>query len=481
MPADYQPKYDELKPGDSVAPSTIYGEHAFALPLAAGLLPDASVPTAQDVLDASLDLNLPGWMLTFHASVLASVADILDDLVRPGTPKPFTFDLNHRLDEFSFVGRPVGGAVPILAVRVDEATLADATGAAFLKVLQAWVANAAQVLTLFDLKVHPVTSIGLAWAEHVPAIRVVETYRLTSALASLELGAPAGTVAMTPGEKRTFSIKQTSSLTTTTKDSLTVVEGVTEKSTQSFSREFTKQATETKQSTSSFKWTSGRTANSPSGSSTDTSDQGQTWSIQDVVAATTKTTESLTQERSRSTTMTLSRENQAVQSTSTEDSRSVALDNASRQCVTIVYHHLNARYRVHLDLVDVRLVYSGETAADGPKTISLRSPLADQLRGVVKAGSEGAAAGTIADALSARYSALGFLEIGPAKLALKDAPEGDVNRQVFSRAALVENPRRRAGPLPVCLSSTDHVVQTPNLHAVPRLSEFSVPPSPSAA
>jgi len=461
-----------LAPGDAVVPAVIHCAQRIPVPGTEGALPPPACPTAAQLHAASARSDLPVWMRRLPRFVVAELSTLLVDLGPIGSTASYAFDAHHRLDDTSFVGQPVGSRVPVLGIRLSYDLLADPSGAPVALHLRRYRADDAAYRDAFSVELRELASFGAPWsgAAHVPALLVEERYRLVSLEAETVVGALAGTLTLLPGERRTIKLSASSERKAAGRSSLSVVEDVGEETKDDFTSEFERQGRSIHKSAARVSWSvapAGKDLPSPH-------EREQSWSVEELVETTERTLREATQTRKATTKVTVSREDEQVDVAKVEGSRTLEIVNPSTQCLTLSYHHLNTAYLTHLDLVGLRLVYTGADAGVEPVSVPFGADPTTFLAGL---GGDGDARARLHAAvvafLDARYGALGIGTVVDGRLVAARAPEGDPNDRLCSRAALC-GPRRRTGALPLCLSTSTHVVQRATLHAVPHLSEFSL-------
>lgn len=461
-----------LSPGDAVVPAVLHGTQRIPVPGTGGALPPPTAPTAAQLHAASAQPDLPAWMRPFPRYRIAELAALLADLGPIGSTASYAFDPHHRLDDATFVGRPVGSRVPVLGVRLPGDVLGDASGESVALHLRRYRADDAAYREAFSVELRELASFGAPWSEatHVPALLVEERFRLVSLEAETVVGALAGTLTLLPGERRTIKLSASSERKAIGRSSRSVVEDVGEESKDDFTSEFERQGKSIHKSAARVSWSvapTGKDLPSPH-------EREQSWSVEDLVETTERTIRESTHARKAVTKVTVSRDDEQVDVSKVEGSRTLEIVNPTAQCLTLSYHHLNTAYLTHLDLAGIRLVFTGADAGVTPVSVPFGAAWAPFLAGIaVDDDARVRIHAAIIAFLDARYGALGIGTVVDGRLVPAPAPADDPNDLLCSRAAL-RGPRRRTGALPICLSTRTHVVQRETLHAVPHLSEFSL-------
>ena len=473
-PAPAPAPYHVLAPGDAVVPAVLHGTHCIPVPDIEEDLRPPTAPTAAQLYAASARSRPPSWLERYPAYVAAEWATLLADLGPIGSNDSYTFDLEHRLDEVTFVGQPVGARVPVLGLRFAEEVWADASGEqATLRLRTLHARKQGPHADALSLSLRDLGSFGPPWSEdaHVPALLLEERYRLVSLELETSVGALAGTLTLLPGERRTIRISATSERKSTAKSSRSVVEDASDETKDDFTSDFDRNAKRTSKSGSTVTWSAappGKDLPSPHV-------RQQSWSVEEMVDVTEKTVRHTTQTRKTSSQVKVSRDTEDVDSSKVEGSRTVEIFNPSSQCLTLAYHHLNTAYRTHLDLAELRLVYTGDDASAEAVTLRL-DDLEASLREVVGDGAAAARAyAAVMALLEARYADRGIGKVKEGRFVFEAPPDDDPNDRLDSREALLAPDPRREGALPLRLSTRTHVVQRDTLHAVPHLSEFAIP------
>lgn len=472
MPAP-DPAFHVLAPGDAVVPSVLHGTQRIPVPGTDGALPPPTAPTVAQRYAASARADLPAWMSALPGYVVAELTALFADLGPIGAPTAYAFDPFHRTDDRTVLGKPAGGRIPVLGVRLPDALLSDPTGTAPVLHLRKFREGDRAYEESFSVEVRDLAAFGPPWSDdvHAPALVLEERWRLVSLEAETCVGALAGTLTLLPGERRTVKISASSEHKSASTATRSIVEDAAEATKDDFAAEFARNGRSTRKSSSRVTWTvapPGRDLPSPHA-------REQAFSVEEVVEVAEKATRQTTQARKTGTKVTVSRDDERVDTTKVEGARTLEISNPSAQCLTLAYHHLNTAYRTHVDLVELRLVYTGGDAGAEPVAVDLGEGLAAFLRGV--AGGDAAAAqvhAALVALLDERYASLGVGQVVGGRFVFESPPTDDPNDRLDSRAALL-GLRRRTGALPLCLSSRTHVLQRDTLHAVPHLSEFAIP------
>jgi hypothetical protein len=240
----------------------------------------------------------------------------------------YAFDPYRRLDDFTFVGRPVGARIPVLGVRLAKEVLADLSGEEATRRLRTIHARAGGTFVPeFPLALRDLASFGRPWSFdlHVPALFLEERYRLVSLEMETSVGALAGTLTLLPGERRTIRITASSERKTTVKSSRSVVEDASDETKDDFTSDFDRNAKRTSKSGSTVTWSAappGKDLPSPHV-------RQQSWSVEEMVDVTEKTVRQTTQTRKTSSQVKVSRDTEHVDSSKVEGSRTVEIFNPS--------------------------------------------------------------------------------------------------------------------------------------------------------
>lgn len=472
---------NRLEPTDTIIPEILTGSHYIPLKINQDALPPEKVSTIDEIL-ASLQYDeAPAWMRQFPEAVIIETRSIFKK-VRPffdDTDVFYQFSITRRLDEKTFVGNPIELKLPILKILVEDSVLLDKTGESFIKILRAFVQNDLSVEEAFQIQEVEQEYIGDSLNRHTPELFLVETWNLISAYKELSVGVPAGSVTVIPKEERIITINKSASTTTTVKESLSVIEKVSVATTTLFQKDFTELKKISGSNTTDFTWSS--SSKKPGTKSLPAIDRSTTGkralTINESLDTTLKTVHSVTSVQNHSRDITVTHDYQNVDTATQTLDRKVTIKNETDQCITYTYHYLDTIHQLCVDLVEVVLMYTGETVDSELQFIPLTSRLNEILiSSVLNDPSHlNEVRSTIDSILRERYQTLGIFEESTNGLVLKAKLKDDVNTKIHSRQALFGE-RRSNGPLPVNIGTTQLAVQTPNLHVVPNIAQFSLPP-----
>lgn len=140
--------------------------------------------------------------------------------------------------------------------------------------------------------------------------------------------------------------------------------------------------------------------------------------------------------------------------------------------ITYVYHHLNALYRVHVDLVDIELIYHTGRSIDRPVVISLNEGVQSGLATLVKDDLLNDCVKRVTSIFQDLYADIQAVRYEGDNAFVNHAESSDVNNDLTTRSILLGD-RRTEGELPLNLTSRLELLQTGDLHAVPLVSEYS--------
>ncbi len=478
-------KYSILKPGDAVVPTVLCGIQTIEIPVADGALPPAWKADAAQAYELAGVEDLPAWISSLPQFAILQAQDVLGafQIANSDDKTVYSFDLRHRLDDFTLLGRPAEGEaakIPVLSVKLPPKVVADDTGEELSILLRRLAKKDGSAGEVFVVSTSKVSDLPARLREVTPRLSLEETWCLSSLSTDTVVGAPAGSVSLMPGEVREISISAELESSSKRTQKASLLNKLTDATKREFKREFKRTTKHTGSYKSTFQWS--RT-DSPEGMELK-SGQDRERSTEQVVEDVRSTVDTITTERTRESEVSVSEEFEQSTKTVAKSSRKVTLKNETAHVVTYIYHHLNEVFRLNLDLVRVRLFFSGSGPDDPPRHIELDGSIRTRLPASIPASKRVAVATRVQEVFSGRYADLKIADQPSAgSIKIKHSALSDDNRRMSSRSALTAK-RRKTGPLPVCMASWEHPVQTSGLHPVPHLSEFATPspiPKPAAA
>ncbi|MEM9387975.1 MAG: hypothetical protein AAGA68_23170 [Pseudomonadota bacterium] len=438
-----------------------------------GALPSPLGANAEDVRRELAWDELPFWADDYSEGEVRELNELLSNLRPHGSDKSFSFDLTHRLQAYQLVGEPVGEDIPVLSFKRESIHWPLLGTRGVLGLLRDLKDDPQTVPArlLIEVTLEPPKSLTARSTQD--EVHIVQTLRVLSTFSKYIVGSPAGTVTLTPGETREVQFKLTRAQTSKRVDKSVAVESSTAESAVDFNLEFQRQMKLVSNSDQSIEWSRERTRNFADSSRKSTEGGAESDSLEELADRVEKTTLKLSEKYTASRQVTLTREFESTDQETSEASRKATLVNGNRALtITYAYHHLNAIYRVHVELYDTSLLVPSLVSGGRVQMLSLDSGVRAALEGIVATEHLDESVDRVGRALKRMLAGTDAASSDGSDVRVLRAGRDDPNTSVTARATLLGD-RRTSGPLPVCLRSYDQVIQTSQLHAVPHVSATS--------
>lgn len=464
-----------LEPSERITPVVLHGRHRIQIDAPSGTLPRRRQNTPAEIHAAHARAELPTWAAELARGTVLALQRRLARFRWHGGEERYRFSLYHRLDERTLIGLGGDDAVPVLTIDPDHARITPAQREhkllAFLDDVEHGPSDPGDKIYAFGLE--PMDRLPEAVRRHEPRLVIEECWRLVSAFEDWVVGGPAGAIALTPGESRSFEVSSTRTSTRTSKAGVTIIEKDSREGTEEFRDAFTRKMQRSFSQQSEVSWSAGESLEGDGITATGERTGELATSLTTLLETTRETVREIVQKHKEERGLTLTREDEVRDQVESSEEASRTLTHKGPQPVTYLYYQLDAAHRVLIELVGLRLVYTGARRSDGEQVIDLGSDWEAAVAAIASKEAEALVA-AVDEVLRARYDELGCLETSGEHVRLLPTPEADGAMRIDLRTPLMSADRRRSGPLPLTRSSETVDVRTPYLHVEARKPRYGV-------
>lgn len=464
-----------LEPSERITPVVLHGRHRIQLDAPSGTLPRRRQNTPAEIYAAHARSELPTWAAELARGTVLALERRLARFRWHGGDERFRFSLYHRLDERTLIGHGEGDAVPVLTIDPGHPRITPAHREhkllAFLDDVEHGPSDPGDKIYAFGLE--SVDRLPEAVRRHEPRLVIEECWRLVSAFEDWVVGGPAGAVTLTPGESRSFEVSSTRTSTRTSKAGVTIIEKDSREGTEEFRDAFTRKMQRNFSQQSEVSWSASESLDGDGITASGERTAEFATSLSTLLETTRETVRELVQKHKEERGLTLTREDELSEEVESSEEASRTLVHKGPQPVTYLYYQLDAAHRVLIELVGLRLVYTGARRSDGEQVLDLGGAWEVGVAALASKGAETLVA-AVDELVRARYAELGCLETAADHVRLLPTPADDESMRIDRRTPLMAADRRQTGPLPLTRSSETVDVRTPYLHVEARRPRYGV-------